>query len=80
MCPALCDFQKCDLKCNSLNLNKNFWDSKNKTYRDLNKNEIDYNTFTDELSKNEIILIKNKIKDLYRFKYVYLSNNRSTST
>ena len=72
MCPALCDFQKCDLKCNSLNLNKNFWNSKNKTYRDLNKNEIDYNTFTDELSKNEIILIKNKIKDLYRFKYVYL--------
>ena len=72
MCPALCDFQKCDLKCNSTKLNKHFWDSKKKTYRDLSKKEIDYSTFNDELSRNEIILIKNKIKDLYRFKYVYL--------
>ena len=72
MCPALCDFQKCDLKCNSSKLNKNFWDSRKKTYRDLSKKEIDYSTFNDELSRNEIILIKNKIKDLYRFKYVYL--------
>ena len=72
MCPALCDFQKCDLKCDSTKLNKNYWDSRKKTYKDLSKKEIDYSTFNDELSKNEITLIKNKIKDLFRFKYVYL--------
>lgn len=72
ICPALCDFRKCDLKCDSKKLNEKYWDERKKTYKKLSQGEIDYNTFNDELAKFEVILIKNKIKDLYRFKHVYL--------
>ena len=44
------------------------------TYKKLNKKDIDYNTFNDELSKSDIISIKNKIKDLYKFKHVFIYN------
>jgi hypothetical protein len=74
ICPALCDFEKCDLKCDSSKLNEKYWDAKRKQYIKLAKKDIDYNTFNDELAKYEISLIKNKIKDLYRFKHVYLYN------
>ena len=74
ICPALCDFKKCDLKCDSSKLNEKYWDNKKNTYRKLDKSEINYNTFNDDLAKYEIILIKNKIKDLYRFKHVYMYN------
>ena len=72
MCPALCDFKKCDLKCKSSKLNDTFWDNRNNTYKDVDKKDIDYSTFNENLSRYEIILIKNKIKDLYRFKYTYI--------
>ena len=68
ICPALCDFKECDFKCDSQKLNNNF--DKN-TYK-LDKKDIDFNTFNDNLAKFEIITIKNKIKDLFRFKHVYL--------
>ena len=74
ICPALCDFKRCDLKCDSKKLNDTYWDEKNKTYKDIEKKDIDYNTFNDELAKNEINLIKAKIKDLFRFKHVYTYN------
>jgi len=69
ICPALCDFRECNLKCNSKKLNEKFFDKN--TYK-LNLKDIDYNTFNDSLAKFEIISIKNKIKDLFRFKHVYL--------
>lgn len=72
LCPSLCDFTNCELKCNSKLLNKKYWNNNKRIYRNLNKNEIDYNTFNDKLGKFEIDDIKNKIKDLYRFKHVYL--------
>jgi hypothetical protein len=72
ICPALCDFRPCTLKCSNNKLNDNYLDSKNNTYKELNKNDIDYNTFNDTLAMDEIVLIKNRIKDLYRFKHVYL--------
>jgi hypothetical protein len=72
ICPALCDFRKCNLKCDSTKLNEKYWDEKKKNYKKLDKNEIDFNTFNDMLASTEIILIKNRIKDLYRFKYVYM--------
>ena len=74
ICPALCDFQRCELKCDSNKLNEKYWDSKKLTYKKLDKSEINYNTFNDELAKYEITLIKNRIKDLYRFKHVYIYN------
>jgi superfamily II DNA or RNA helicase len=72
ICPALCDFKKCDLKCDSSKLNEKYWNEKKKTYRTLEKNEINYNTYNDELAKYEIELIKTKIKNLYRFKHIYM--------
>jgi len=74
ICPALCDFKPCNLKCHSTKLNNKYWDEKAQNYIRLSKKDIDYNTYNDELARYEIILIKNKIKDLYRFKHVYLYN------
>ena len=68
----LCDFKKCDLKCSSNKLNEKYWESKNNSYKKLSKDELNYNTFNNELAKYEINLIKNRIKDLFRFKHVYI--------
>ena len=70
ICPALCDFKECSFKCDDKKLNDKYWDGTK--YKKLPINEIDYNTFNDELAKFEISQVKSKIKDLYRFKYVYL--------
>jgi hypothetical protein len=78
ICPALCDFRKCELKCDSTKLNETYWDSKNQTYKQLDKGDINFNTFNDELAGYEISLIKNRIKDLYRFKHVYMYNELIT--
>ena len=72
ICPMLCDFKKCDLKCSGDKLNDKYWDEKHKTYKVLSKNELNYNTFNDDLARYEINLIKNKVKDLFRFKHVYI--------
>ena len=70
ICPALCDFMECDFKCSNDKLNiKYFSGSK---YKNLKPEELDYNTFNDELAKFEINQIKSKIKDLYRFKHIYM--------
>ena len=70
ICTPLCDFKECSLKCDEPKLNEKFFS--NGKYRNLEDNEIDYNTFNDELAKFEINNVKSKIKDLYRFKQVYL--------
>jgi len=72
ICPAICDFEKCDFKCDENDLNEKYYDEKKDTYKNLNKKEIDFNTFNDNLADNEITLVKNIIKDLYRFKHVYV--------
>ena len=70
ICPALCDFKECNFKCANNNLNtKYFTETK---YKNLKPDELDYNTFNDELAKFEITQIKSKIKDLYRFKHIYM--------
>jgi DNA polymerase III delta prime subunit len=69
ICPALCDFRECNLKCDSKKLNEKYY--KNGTYK-LDLKELDTNTFNDNLAKFEISSVKSKIKDLFRFKHVYL--------
>ena len=64
----------CDLKCDSNKLNDKYWDAKKTTYKKIIKEDLNYNTFNDDLAKYEISLIKNRIKDLYRFKHVYMYN------
>lgn len=70
ICPALCDFQECDLKCDDKGIDE-IWDSKNKTYKNLN-NGVD--NIIRGNNNAELVIIKNRIKDLYRFKFVYLYN------
>ena len=70
ICPALCDFKECNFKCANNKLNEKYFDKTK--YKNLNTNEIDYNTFNDELATFEINQVKSKIKDLYRFKHIYL--------
>jgi superfamily II DNA or RNA helicase len=72
ICPSLCDFESCDIKCDNPKLNRKFWDNKSKSYIIKNDKNIDYNTFNDDLAKFEIIEVKNKIIDLFRFKHVYM--------
>ena len=72
ICVALCDFTDCNFKCSAKKLNDKYWDDKTKTYINLNKSQIDFNTFNDKLAQNEINVTKNKIKDLFRFKHVYV--------
>jgi DNA polymerase III delta prime subunit len=69
ICPALCDFKECDYKCYEKDLNK-YYNNKTLDYNAVD--DIDYSTFNVNLAVNEIDSVKQKIKDLYRFKYVYL--------
>ena len=71
ICPALCDFQDCDLKCENKNLNKQFFDNKIKDYKNLSKKELDYSSFDNNMALIEINNIKNQIKDLFRFNHTY---------
>lgn len=71
MCPALCDYMNCNFKCDSNLLNKKYFDEKTNTYVPLQKEELDYTTFTHNLAQNEIENTKTKIKEMYRTKYLY---------
>jgi hypothetical protein len=72
ICPALCDFMECDFKCHDKKLNEKYYDSKKGTYKEVDIKDIDQDTFNDNLAKSEIYNVKQKIKDLYRYKHVYL--------
>jgi len=69
ICPAICDFKECDFKCIDPNLN---YDKKRGSYKLLSNDMIDHSTFNDNLAKTEIDNVKQKIKDIYRFKHVYV--------
>jgi len=71
ICPAMCDFQTCDFKCDDKKLDKYYKDG---SYQNLDIKEIDYGTYNDTLAKSEVEDIKQKIKDLFRFKHVYNYN------
>ncbi len=72
ICPALCDFMECDFKCHDKKLNDKYYDSKKGTYKEVDIKDIDQETFNDNLAKSEIDIVKQKLKDLYRYKHVYL--------
>lgn len=71
VCAPLCDFMNCDYKCDSNLLNDKYYNKKTNLYKSLNKNELDYSTFTQNLARNEIETAKNKIKEMYKIKYLY---------
>jgi len=72
ICPALCDFMECDFKCHDKKLNERYYDNKKGTYKEVDIKDIDQDTFNDNLAKSEIDIVKQKLKDLYRYKHVYL--------
>lgn len=71
ICPGMCDFMRCEFKCDSDILNKYYWDDTTKSYKKINKEELDYTTFTEVLARSEIETVKSRIKELYRIKFVY---------
>lgn len=70
-CPAVCDYMQCEFKCDDPKLDKTYFDTDNKIYKKINKENIDYTTFTNDLARNEIDYAKNKIKEMYKTKYNY---------
>ena len=76
-CPAKCDFMDCNFLCNDIKLINKYYDPTRNIYKKLNKSELDYSTFTNEMAKNEIKYAKNRIKELYIIGYIY---NLSTIT
>lgn len=71
MCPAVCDYMKCEFKCEDALLNNKYYDPKRKLYTVITKNKLDMSTFTNSLAKNEIDNTKKIIKDMYKTKYAY---------
>ncbi len=70
-CDVKCDFTNCDYNCYDNKINLNYYDKNSKLFKKINKIDLDYTTFTDLLAKNEINFAKEKIKLLYKKKYVY---------
>jgi hypothetical protein len=71
ICPPLCDYTKCNFICEEDNLNRKYFDKETNSYRKLDKDELDYSTFTQGLARNEIEATKAKIKEMYKVKYVF---------
>ncbi len=71
ICPSICDYTKCDFICEDPKLNTLYFDKKMGVYKKITKNNLDYSTFTQTLARAEIEIVKTKIKDMYRFEYVY---------
>ena len=71
VCPTQCDFTTCDFKCNDKQLNLKYYDSTTKIYKKINKNDLDYTTFTTNMARNEINYAKERIKELYIISYIY---------
>ncbi len=70
-CPSICDYTKCNYKCEDIKLNAEYYDPKRKMYRKISKDGLDYSTFTNTLARSEIDFAKKKIKELYLKKYDY---------
>ena len=70
-CPMSCNFQKCMFKCNNKKLNLKYYDENSKLYKKIKKANLDFTTFTSKMARTEINYCKEKIKEMFRFKYAY---------
>jgi hypothetical protein len=71
LCPARCEFDDCKFKCGSHSLNLQFYDEKSSIYKNINKNHLDFSTFSTKLAATEINFCKEIVKDLFRLKDYY---------
>ena len=69
-CTDMCDFLPCKYTCADPKLTS-LYDPGNLIYKKLEKEKLDYSTFLLKYATNEIEYAKNKIKELYKLKYVY---------
>ena len=72
ICPAVCDYAKCDYKCENHKLNTEYYDPDRNIYKKIGKDKLDYTTFTHGLARNEIDYAKDKIKEMYITDYMYM--------
>jgi hypothetical protein len=66
----MCEFLPCKYTCVDPKLTS-LYDPTNLIYKRLEKEKLDYSTFLLKYATNEIEYAKNKIKELYKLKYVY---------
>jgi DNA polymerase III delta prime subunit len=71
VCPALCDYAKCDFDCDDDVLNAEYYDRSKNMYKKIAKNKLDTTTFTNSLARGEIEFAKLKIKEMFKTKEVY---------
>lgn len=64
-CPAICNYTKCDYKCDDPKLNFEYYDPNRRIYKAIAKQDLDYSTFTHGLAESEIEYAKTKIKNMY---------------
>ena len=71
LCPIECDLQKCSFKCFDKKLNLKYYNKKKNIYKNISKDKLDLTTFINIHAVNEINYAKDKLKELFKFKYVY---------
>ena len=71
MCPAICNYTRCDYKCDDPKLNAEYYDPNRNIYKLVPKGELDYTTFTHGLADREIESAKKVIKNMYITNPVY---------
>lgn len=64
-CPAICNYTRCDYKCDDPKLNYEYYDPNRNIYKAVSKTDLDYSTFTHGLAESEIEYAKSKIKSMY---------------
>jgi hypothetical protein len=70
-CPAICNYTRCDYKCDDPKLNAEYYDPNRNIYKLVPNGELDYSTFTHNLAETEIEFAKKKIKNMYITNPVY---------
>ena len=70
-CPQICDFTKCDFKCDNIKLNAEYYDPDRKMYKKIDKDKLDITTFSTGFAKSEIEYCKKKIKEMYIIGFMY---------
>jgi superfamily II DNA or RNA helicase len=70
-CPEKCDYIDCFYKCDNVKLNHEYYDPNRMIYKLIDRNNLDYSTFTYNLALSEIDLSKKKIKEMYILQHYY---------
>ena len=70
-CPQICDFTKCDYKCDNMKLNAEYYDPDRKIYKKIDKENLDVTTFSTGFAKTEIEYCKRRIKEMYILGFMY---------